>query len=438
MHTLDQKIKAIGLFIWFIAAIFFLYEFFLRTFVGSIAHQLIQDLHLNVEQFTLIGSAYYLAYGIMQMPVGILADKFGVKKIMIFAMLTCALATFLFAHSHSFTEALLGRFFMGFGSSFAFVCLLVIASNWFPTRFFGFFAGASQFIGTMGPVLAGGPLVSWLIDTHTSWRVALSFIGIFGVILAVLTLFFVKNKPKGGKDTLLFLSKTESIWIRLKRLFKTKQAWVVAVYSASTYVSISVMAAVWGTDYLQAVGLSQKTGAYMISIAWIAYAIGCPGFGFLSDLTKRRKPFLILCSVLGLVSVSLILYGHFRSDAIYEILFFMLGLAATGQNIGFAAIAENATPDTRASAMGLNNGLIILSGAILPLVVGYLISSSSGVTSAQNIPLHSFVFGLSLLPVIFLISLVVSVFFFKETYCKPQKGLIVLKKKTITTDSKQT
>ena len=289
------------------------------------------------------------------MPVGILADKFGVKKIMIFATLTCALATFLFAHSHSFTEAILARFFMGFGSSFAFVCLLVIASNWFPKRFFGFFAGVSQFIGTMGPVLAGGPLISWLIDSHTSWRFALSSIGAFGIILAVLSLFFVKNKPRGGQNTLLFLSKDEPITTRLKRLFKTKQAWVVAAYAASVYVSIAVMAAVWGTDYLQAVGLPQKSAAYMISIAWIAYAIGWPGFGFLSDLTKRRRPFLILCALLGLISMSLILYGHFTYESVYEALFFTLGLAATGQNIGFAAIAEHTSPNIKASALGLKS-----------------------------------------------------------------------------------
>lgn len=428
MRQFDQKITAIGIFIWLIAATFFLYEFFLRTFVGSIAHQLIPDLHLNIQQFTLIGSAYYLAYGLMQMPVGVLADKFGVKNIMIFATLTCALATFLFAHSHGFAEAMLGRFFMGFGSSFAFVCLLVIVSNWFPQRFFGFFAGASQFIGTMGPVLAGGPLVSWLIDTHTNWRVALSSIGAFGIALALLTLIFVKSKPRGAENTLLLLSKNESILIRLKRLFKTKQAWAIAVYSATVYVSIAVMAAVWGTDYLQTVGLSQQSAAYMISIAWVAYAIGCPALGFLSDLSNRRKPFLILCAVLGLASMSLMLYGHFKSEAAYEALFFMLGLAATGQNIGFAAIAEHANPDTKASALGLNNALITLSGAFLPLAIGYLISLSSASSNAEHLPLHAFIIGLSLLPLVYLISLFVSVFMIKETYCKPQKGLIVLHK----------
>ncbi|MDF1796625.1 MAG: MFS transporter [Coxiellaceae bacterium] len=428
MHHVEKKIKAIGIFIWVIAATFFLYEFFLRTFVGSIAHQLISDLQLDIEQFTLISSAYYVAYGLMQIPVGILADKFGVKKIMIFAILTCALSTFLFAHSQSFSQALLGRFFMGFGSSFAFVCLLVIASNWFPRRLFGFFAGASQFIGTMGPALAGGPLISWLMASHISWRLALSRIGAFGVVLALLAFIFVKNKPRDGENTLLFLSKNEPIMVRLRRLLKTKQAWAIAVYSASVYVAIAVMAAVWGTDYLEAVGLSQKTAAYMLTTAWLAYAVGCPLLGFLSDWSKRRKPFLILCAVLGLISMSLILYGHFASKIAYEILFSMLGLAATGQNIGFAAIAEHTNPDTKATALGLNNGLITLSGAILPLAIGQLIALSDGGNNAQHVSLHAFIYGLSLLPMAYFISLITSVFLIKETYCKPQKGLIMLRR----------
>ncbi len=427
MQQSEQKIKAIGIFIWSIAAIFFLYEFFLRTFIGSIAQQLINDLHLSIAQFTLLGSAYYLAYGLMQVPVGILADKFGVKKIMIFAILICVLSTFLFAHSHRFTEALLGRFLIGLGSSFAFVCLLVIVSNWLPKHFFGFFAGASQFIGTMGPVLAGGPLISWLIDSHINWRVALIEIGVFGIILALLTLLFVKNKPRSGRDTLLFLSKNESIMIRLKRLFKTKQAWIVAIYSAAVYVSIAEMAAFWGTKYLQTVGLSQKSAAYMISVAWIAYAIGCPGLSFLSDLTKRRKPFLILCALLGLSSMSLILYVHFTSEAIYEVLFFMLGLAASGNNIGFVAIAEHTSPGNKASALGLNNGIIMLLDTLLPLLISYLISIANGSSNAHHISLHAFIFGLSLLSIFYLLSLILSLFFFKETYCKPQKGLIFLK-----------
>ncbi|PIQ42511.1 MAG: MFS transporter [Gammaproteobacteria bacterium CG11_big_fil_rev_8_21_14_0_20_46_22] len=426
MQAIQQRITILGLWVWFIAALFFLYEFFLRTFVGSIAHQVIADLHLTIEQFTLIGSAYYFAYAAMQMPVGVLADKFGVKLNMIVATLACAAATFLFAHSTGFASAVLGRVLMGLGSSFAFVCLLVIASNWFPRQYFAFFAGASQFIGTMGPVLAGGPLITWLVDTHTNWRIALSGIALFGLVLSILSLLFVKDKPKGAKKRLLFLSKTEPILFRLKHLFKTPQTWVVALYSATNYVSIAAIAAVWGTDFLQAKGLPQQSAAYMISIAWIAYAIGCPGFGFLSDLSRRRKPYFILCALLGLMSTLLIIYAPIHAMWQYEALFFMLGLAATGQNLGFAAIAEHNAPDVKASALGLNNGVIVLLGAILPLLIGAVITHVSHGGNADHLSVLDFQYGLAFLPLMYVIALVLSLFFFKETYCRPQNEMLIL------------
>lgn len=426
MQNKEIRISWLGIVIWLIAAAFFLYEYFLRTFVGSIASELIHDLHLSVEQFTLIGSAYFFAYGLMQMPVGLLADKFGVKKIMIFAMIMCALATLLFAHAHNFWQAVGGRFCMGFGSAFAFVCLLVLVSNWLPNQYFSFFAGVSQFVGTMGPVLAGGPLISWLIASHIPWRVALTHVAYIGFILAVLALLIVKNKPRGAVGEITYVTKSAPIKQCLRQLFKSKQVWTIAIYSATVYISLSVMAAVWGTDYLQAEGFTQQQAAYMISMAWIAYAIACPGLGFLSDYFKRRKPFLMLCSLLGLASTCAMLYAHFHSLYIYMALFVMLGVAATGQNIGFATIIENATTDVKATALGFNNACIFLSATFLPLLISFIISKVSHSQSASHIPLSAFIVALSVLPMLFGLSLVASSFFYKETYCKPQKGFIVL------------
>ncbi len=427
MNNKNQKVSLIGVGIWLIAASFFLYEFFLRTFVGSIAHQVIPSLHLSIEEFTMVGSAYYIAYGVMQIPVGILADKFGVKGIMVFAALLCAIATYLFSMSTGFYTAIASRFLMGLGSSFAFLCLLIIVSNWFPEKFFGFFAGLSQFIGTMGPALAGGPLIAFLVETHTGWRHTMQYIGDVGILIAFLALFFVRSGPSAKKEEnrMIFLSKTEPLWPRIKNLLKTKQAWVIACYSATVYISISLMAAIWGTEYLETRGLSQYSAASMVSIAWIAYAVGCPLFGILSDLTKRRKPWMILCGLLGLVSTFLIVNVGFKSEFSYAVLFFMFGLAATGQNLGFATILEQTERNVKGAALGLNNGLMILSAAILPLIVSKFISHASH-GQTNHLSSHDFFIGLSFMPVLYFISLLITIFFLKETFCSAQKGVVML------------
>ncbi|MAZ77668.1 MAG: MFS transporter [Legionellaceae bacterium] len=432
----DQSSKPVfsvlGFAIWGLGALFFLYEFFLRTFVGSVAHQVIPDLKLNAESFAIIGSAYYIAYAFMQIPVGILADKFGVKIIMIFATLVCAGATFLFAHSAGFVTALISRLLMGFGSSFAFVCLLVIAVTWFPRRLFGLFAGASQFIGTMGPLLAGGPLIAMMKHLHDTWRTALTDISFFGVILSVLILFIVKSKPRGGERELIFLKQEEPLKTRLLRLAGNNQAWFIAAYSACTYISVALLGAIWGTEYLQVRGLSQGLAATMVSLAWLGYAVGCPSLGAFSDFTKRRKPALVFCSLLGLVVTAAIVYLPLdHVHWFYGVLFFGLGIAGSGQNVGFAAIAEHVDLETRATALGLNNGAITLFGAIIPPVVSYFVylSAGPGVKLTVLTP-HNFTFGFTLMPIFCLISLFVVLFGIRETYCKPRKEMIKLRLKS--------
>lgn len=426
MHNINEnKISILGFSIWLLAALFFLYEFFLRTFVGTVAHQVIPDLHLSAETFALLGTAYYVAYGGMQMPVGILTDIFGVKKILIFALLVCSAATFYFAHSTGFISAFTSRVLMGFGSSFAFVCLLVICVMWFPRKYFAFFAGASQFIGTMGPLLAAGPLVAVLSHTNLSWRTLLSYVASFGVVLAFLIFVIMRPKPRDYESEVVKLTHKEPLLKSLKKLMQNKQAWAVALYSATNYVPIAMLGAIWGTIYLQSRGLSQGQAANLISLSWLGYAIGCPLAGAFSDFCRRRKPTLIFCSVLGVVVTIFITYVPDISTMGYAILFFGLGLAASGQNVGFAAMSEHAEPAVKATALGMNNGAMVLFDASMPPLIGYCVGLSAHGDMKHLVP-HNFFLGFSVLPILFGLSSIFAIFFIKETFCKPQKEMIIL------------
>ncbi|OGT46142.1 MAG: MFS transporter [Gammaproteobacteria bacterium RIFCSPHIGHO2_12_FULL_38_11] len=404
-----------------------MYEFFLRTFVGSVASQLIPQLHLTATSFALMGSAYYLAYGLMQVPVGILVDKYGVKYIMFFAVLVCVGATFLFSHADNFITATTSRFLMGIGSSFAFVCLLVIAVTWFPQKYFGFFSGMSQFVGTMGPLLAAGPLIMVMAHLHVTWRQALSDIAFFGFLLAILIILFVKNKPRDKKNTLIFLEQKKTLKEHLQRLMKNKQAWSVAFYSGTLYVSIAILGAVWGTAYLEARGYSQSFSADMISFAWLGYAIGCPLLGFISDAIHRRKPILLFSALMGFFVTCSINYISFVHDHwMYIILFFCLGIAASGQNIGFATMSEHVDTRTRATGLGLNNAIITSFGVFMPLIVSVCVGFASH-ENLTHLTAQDFMLGLSSMPILYLTAFLICLLCIKETYCKPQKELIKLK-----------
>lgn len=427
MNTTDEnKISFLGFIIWFLASLFFLYEFFLRTFVGSVANQIMDDLTLSAEKFALVSSAYYFTYAAMQIPVGMLVDKFGVRKILVFGTVICAISAFLFSHSTTYSQAFISRLIMGFGSSFAFICLLVIASTWFPRRYFAFFTGTSQFMGTMGPLLAAGPMVKLLIATDLSWQQLLDIIGVMGLGLALLIFLFVKNKSRDGAQVTIYLRRERPFLYYLKRLAKNPQVWYIAIFSALIYTSVSLLGAVWGTAYLEAFGLTHYTAANIISIAWLGYAIGCLTFGAISDHTQRRRPVLVFCAVLSVILLFWMILFPIHSALFFSIVFFLLGLTSAGQSVAFAAIAENVDLATKATALGINNAAITLLGSIIPIITGYMITRARTGLHEELIP-QDFTNGFLIMPILYIGAVFFAIFLIKETYCKLQKEPIFLK-----------
>ncbi|MCF7791691.1 MAG: MFS transporter [Victivallales bacterium] len=423
---IKEKITLIGVFIWSIAAVFFLYEFFLRTFLGSLEPQIMKSLHLNAETFSMIGACYYLTYGIMQVPVGLIVDRIGVKAAMVFATSLCGISAIAFGLSPDFICGFLSRLLMGFASSFAFICLLVIARTWFPKERFGFFAGLSQFIGTLGPIIAGGPLIMFLKYEHMDWRTFITGLGLFGFVLSFLCLIFVKSKKGVKEDQLVFAERKISLKRQLKSLFGNKQAWMVAIYSALIYTSIATLGAIWGTRVLIAKGLNQVHAAGAISVLWIGYAVGCPVTGLISDLMKKRREILIFVAILATFSIFALGIIDNGSFELFYFIFFCIGFSGGGQNVGFATIVEKTSDKLSAASMGLNNGLMLLFDTVNPLIFGFLVMVTMTDRSSDAFTSQNFYMALMYIPVLTAIALFLSIFFIKETYCKPQQDLVLL------------
>ena len=89
-----------GLLVWILCTIFFLYEFFLRTVIGTFQINIMKDLALSSFQYTLLSTALFsLVFGLMQIPVGFIARAFGLKRTLLFASFCCAFSSLMFSYS---------------------------------------------------------------------------------------------------------------------------------------------------------------------------------------------------------------------------------------------------------------------------------------------------------------------------------------------------
>ena len=419
---MNQKISLIGIIIWIICAIFFMYEFLLRTVLGTFEHPIIHDLDLNLVTFAILSStAYQVIYGIMQIPVGIITDRFGLKIALFLAVIVCSIAVGGFGLTHTFDTAFIFRLMMGFGASFGFVCLLMAVYEWLPRKNVGLFIGLSQFIGTMGPMMAAGPLSSLSDNSATEWRYVFFILGIVGIIIAILVLLIVKNN-KESIANFQILKRPMPAMNSLKKLFSQSQVWFIAVYSAAVYFTIEYLSENSGIHYLALHGYSKDIAAYMITISWLGYGIGCPSLGFLSDLTNRRKTTMIFASCSCIVSICIIIF--FPVNVIITMLaFFFLGIGASGQSIGFAIMAERCNNTYLAAGLGLNNGMIMLVTSINAPIIGWLISYfTTGSTPTIADYQQSFIYIIAFM----MIAVILSIFFIRETFCKSTKDITKL------------
>lgn len=413
-----KKISLIGIFIWSLAVLFLFYEFFSRIFLGTIAKEVMHDLHISIVQFGAIGAAYYLAYGLMQMPVGILTEKIGARITLSVACCICAIGMFWLEFSYSFYPALFSRVLVGFGSAFALVSLLILALNWFPRQYFGLFCSIALVLGAVGPILAGGPL-AYIHDLFGGdWRLILFWVGSFGIILSLCLALFIRNKPEERKaERSLFEGSPSPIKKQWSGLFKNRQAWLVAIYSGALYVSLPLLSAYWGTTYLETRGFPKTRAAFIISMVWVGFSLGNLFVGKCSEVIKRRKPFLSYFSLLGMVATIYILYLPIPYEFLWILLFFLVGLATAPLGVAYAVIIEVTPRNLHAAALGFKNTLVMLLAGIIPFVVSYLIHHSFQSSEKITLTESQFLVGFTIMPLAYAVAAAIAHFGIKETYC---------------------
>ena len=416
-HQLSLK----GIWVWLICTFFFLYEFFLRTVLGSYQSILMKDFDMSAVQFSFLSSTVFLLVcAFMQIPAGLITNRLGLKKSLFLATGCCAISTILFSFAEQYWEAVCLRMLMGLGASFGFMPLLVAIYEWLPVRYGAFFIGLSQFIGTMGPMLAGGPMEGLVHHSEVGWRYVFFHVGLVGLVISLLVLLFVCNNIQtAGRYVISY--KPIPIKQSLGKLFLRSQPWFVAILSGCLYFTVEYLTENEGRSYLIMRGFSPLSAGYTLTLSWAGYALGCLLLGFLSDYFERRVVFFRLCALIYLTAILMLLYvpGIYPAQAALV----LLGLSAAGQTIGFAIMSEQFQVPYRVVGFGLNNTFMTLMSAVNAPLIGWLLQQfrlSFSEWDAYFIAFHLFM-GIACLIVL------LAFFMIRETYCKSQVAMTFVK-----------
>src|SRR3989338_7867051 len=167
-----------------IGALFYFYEYLLRVAPSVVTNELMLTYHIGAAALGNLTAFYYYIYSPMQLPVGLLMDRYGPRRLLTIATATCAIGTFLFTYTHYLWVAQVGRFLTGFGSAFAFVGVLKLATIWLPPQRFAMIAGLATTLGQIGGMV--GVITLTALVNHGGWQSTFYLMAYIGVGLTIL------------------------------------------------------------------------------------------------------------------------------------------------------------------------------------------------------------------------------------------------------------
>jgi len=403
-----------------LAAMFYLYEFCLQVSPGVMTNELMRAYGVGAMGLVTISAFYYYAYTPMQLPAGVLYDRFGPRKLIPFATLVCALGALFFSATDSVVMASYGRFMMGFGSAFSFIGTLVLISRWFPSKYFAVLAGIAQLMSSVGAVFGEAPLAA-AID-HFGWRHSMVFLAIIGMFLALAVWLVVRDFPDGHAPIRSQKQVSKQSIKGLIHVLRSQQTWYIAVYSFFIWAPIAVFAALWGVPFIaELYNQSTTVASSAISMVWIGIGVGSPLIGWVSEKLELRCPLLVFVAIIGLFSTVMLIYCPDLPFAIMYALLFLLGIAASGQSLSFAVIKDVTAPKHMGTAVGFNNMAVVAGGAFFQPLVGYLLHlfwQGAVINGTRYYSVLTYKKALWILPICYLGATIISWFFIKETQCR--------------------
>lgn len=378
--------------IWGTAALLYLFAFYQRVAPAVITDQLMAEFAIGGAALGNLSAFYFYAYVAMQIPTGILADRWGPRRLLTAGAAVSAIGTLVFAFAPDIAWAGAGRLLVGASVAVAFVTALKLSSHWFPPHRYALASGLALFMGVVGGVLAGVPLR--LLVESFGWRPVMAVSAALAAALALLAWLRIRDDP-GERGYASYFAGGEShraetipMLHGVARVLAYRNSWLLMLAPIGFSGAVLTFAGLWGVPYLRQVhGLDPKSAAAITSIMLVAWALGGPVLGALSERLGRRKPLYVASGLVACAGWAALAFAPVGLQAMTAILA-LTGFASGNIIIGFAWAKESVPIELVGTASGVCNMGPLLGGVFLQPGVGWMLDRHWNGVAANGVRLY--------------------------------------------------
>ncbi|SDY02999.1 Sugar phosphate permease [Amycolatopsis xylanica] len=365
--------------IWMTAAAVYLLAVFHRTSFGVAGLQAAERFGVGAAALGMFTVLQVGVYAAMQIPTGVLVDRYGPRKILTAALLTLGLGQILLALAHSYALGLVARGVLGVGDALTFVSVLRLAAAHFPGRQYAIVTALTAAIGYIGNLAATVPL-SLLLD-GPGWTPTFLIAGIVTVVYSSVVVLRVKDLPDGVTAPKIEPVRPRELGRQVRSVWREPGTRLGFWVHFSTMFAPNVLTMLWGVPFLvQGQGFPKSTASTLLTV----FVFGSMAGGPLTGAIIGKHPSLRMPLVGGYLATATAIWAVLLSWpgqvplALLVPAFAILALGGPASMIGFA-LARDYNPLHRVgTATGVVNVGGFVATTIAALGVGVLLELTGG------------------------------------------------------------
>lgn len=380
-----------------------------RTAPGLITDQLMWEFQVSGAVIGLISSVQFFAYAGLQIPSGLLSDRFGPNHFLIIGTFLAGVGTVLYSISTYEYMLMVARLIVGVGDATIFINLVLILTQWFMGREFIKLLGFVSLTASVGSLVATVPFSMWI--SVTGWRAHFITIGIMLIALSAILYFILVVKPRGKfqEDERKDPKKRENVSSILHRTFTSRQAWATFMCHFGVVGAYVGFIGSWGVPFgIHVFDMSRAEASGLMMVGLVGAMIGGPLISYITSRLQAIKKIYSIIHLTVFISWVGMFFLGVNSYVAVVILLFIIGFGNGASSLTFAVVRESFPVEEVGVVTGFANTGGFLSAVLLPIIFGKVLDVFS-----QDSFLVGYHYGF-MIPVLFSLIGLVGVSMIKE------------------------
>ena len=351
--------------VWGTAVAVYVLAVFHRSSLGVAGIVAVDRFDISASQLSTFTVLQLLVYAGMQVPVGVLLDRYGPQLLLFAGVVVMTVAQLGFALTGSYTGAVLARVFVGTGDALVFITVLRVIAAWFPPMRNAVLVAWTALLGQCGALAAAIPLAKAL--TSFGWTPTFLATAAVGVVLGLLVVLLVRDQPPGA-PSVRSPKPLREVGADLLLSWRDPGTRLGLWSHFTTHFGANVMGLLWGYPYfVHAEHTGTTVAAALLSLLVLTQMVGGPLVGGYIARNPWQRSTLVL-SIIAATATSWAVVLLWPGDAplwLLAVLVVATGLGGPGSMVGFD-VARTFTPPAR---LGSATGIVNVGGFVASLIV---------------------------------------------------------------------